>query len=57
MSRTISRVRTHLRRNEGQTMPEYALVLAVVASGSALLLAELGGRVTAVLVQVTGYLH
>ncbi len=38
-------------------MPEYALVLAVVASGSALLLAELGGRVTAVLVQVTGYLH
>jgi len=57
MSRTISRA-THLfRRNEGQTMPEYALVLAVVASGSALLFAELGGQVTAVVTQVASYLH
>ena len=38
-------------------MPEYAVVLAVVASGSALLFSALGGRVTAVLVEVTGYLH
>ena len=57
MSRTTSRVETVLRRNEGQTMPEYAVVLAVVASGSALLFSELGGRMTAVLVEVTGYLH
>jgi len=57
MSRTISRV-THLfRRNEGQTMPEYALVLTVVASSSALLLAELGNRVTAVATQVASHLH
>ena len=57
MSRTTCRVETVLRRNEGQTMPEYAVVLAVVASGSALLFSALGGRVTAVLVEVTGYLH
>jgi Flp pilus assembly pilin Flp len=57
MSRTTSRA-THLfRRNEGQAMPEYALVLAMVASGSALLFAQLGGQVTAVLMQVTSYLH
>ena len=57
MSRIISRV-THLfRRNEGQAMPEYALVFAVVASSSALLSAQLGGQVTAVLMQVTRSLH
>ena len=57
MSRIISRA-THLfRRNEGQTIPEYALVLAVVTSGSALVFAQLGGQVTAVLTQVTSYLH
>lgn len=57
MSRIISRA-THLfRRNQGQAMPEYALVLAVVASGSALLFAQLGGQVTAVLTQVASYLH
>ena len=56
MSRNISRARDFFRRNQGQTMPEYAVVLAVMASGSAFLFAELGGRVTAVLVQVAGYL-
>ena len=57
MSRIISRA-THLfRRNEGQAMPEYALVFAVVASSSALLSAQLGGQVTAVLMQVTRSLH
>ncbi len=37
-------------------MPEYAVVLAIASSGSAFFLAELGSRVTAVLVQVAGYL-
>ena len=56
MSRTISRAKDLFRRNQGQTMPEYALVLAVIASGSALLFAELGSRVTAVLTQVASHL-
>ncbi len=56
MSRTISRAKDFFRRNQAQTMPEYAVVLAVVSSGSAFLLAQLGGRVTEVLTQVVGYL-
>ena len=56
MSRTISRAMFLLRRNAGQTMPEYALVLAVVASAAALLFAELGDRVVAVLNDVAGFL-
>ena len=56
MSRTISRAMFVLRRNAGQTMPEYALVLAVVASAAALLFAELGGKVVGVLNEVAGFL-
>jgi Flp pilus assembly pilin Flp len=56
MSRTTSRAKDFFRRNQGQTMPEYAVVLAVVSSGSAFLLAGLGARVTASLMQVAGYL-
>jgi Flp pilus assembly pilin Flp len=56
MSRTISRAKDFFRRNQGQAMPEYAVVLAIVSSGSAFFLAQLGTRVTAALVQVAGYL-
>jgi hypothetical protein len=56
MSRTISRAKDFFRRNQGQAMPEYAVVLAIASSGSAFFLAELGSRVTAVLMQVAGYL-
>jgi Flp pilus assembly pilin Flp len=56
MSRTISRAKDFFRRNQGQAMPEYAVVLAVVSSGSAFLLAGLGARVGAALLQVAGYL-
>ena len=52
----MSRTMLVLRRNTGQTMPEYALVLAVVASAAALLFAELGGRVVSVLNEVAGFL-
>jgi Flp pilus assembly pilin Flp len=45
MSRTISRAKDFFRRNQGQAMPEYAVVLAVVSSGSAFILAGLGARV------------
>jgi hypothetical protein len=56
MSRIISRANKILRRNGGQAMPEYAVVLAVASSGSAFFLAELGPRVTAVVVQVAGFI-
>jgi hypothetical protein len=55
MSRTISRAMSVFRRNGGQTMPEYALVLAV-ASAAALLFAVLGGRVVSVVNDVAGFL-
>ena len=48
---------TPVSPQRSQAMPEYALVLAVVASGSALLFSQLGGQVTAVLMQVTSSLH
>jgi Flp pilus assembly pilin Flp len=56
MSSTISRAKDFFRRNQGQAMPEYAVVLAIVSSGSAFILAGLGARVGAVLLQVAGYL-
>jgi Flp pilus assembly pilin Flp len=56
MSRTISRAKNFFRRNQGQTMPEYTVVLAVVSSGSAFIPAGLGARVSALLLQVVGYL-
>jgi len=56
MSRSISRAILPACRTDGQTMPEYAVVLAVVASTAALLFAELGNRVIAVLNDVVGLL-
>jgi hypothetical protein len=56
MSRNISRAITLVRSAYGQTMPEYAVVLAVVASTAALLFAELGNRVVELLNQVAGLL-
>ena len=56
MSRTISRAKDTFRRNQGQTMPEYAVVLALVSSGSVFFLSGLGNRVTALITQVASYL-
>ena len=56
MSRTINRAKFLLRRNAGQAMPEYTLVLAVVGSASSLLFAELGNHVLGVLNDVAGLL-
>jgi Flp pilus assembly pilin Flp len=56
MNRIISRAKSFLRRPEGQTMAEYAVVLAVVASASALLFPVLGDRVIAVVNEVAGFL-
>jgi Flp pilus assembly pilin Flp len=56
MSRTISRAKDLFRRNQGQTMPEYAVVLALISSGSVFVLGGLGNRVTALITQVASYL-
>ena len=56
MSRITSRATSLVRRIDGQTAPEYALVLAVVASTAALLFATLGSRIAAALNIVVGLL-
>jgi Flp pilus assembly pilin Flp len=56
MSRMVSRAKRLLREEIGQTMSEYAVVLAVVASASAFIFPQLGGRVVALLNQVAGLL-
>jgi hypothetical protein len=56
MNRTISRAKSSLRRTEAQTMTEYAVVLAVLASASALLFPVLGDRVIAMVNEVAGFL-
>jgi Flp pilus assembly pilin Flp len=57
MSRTISRARRFVRRTNGQTMPEYAVALAVVASATAFLFPVLGSRVIAIVNEVAALLH
>ena len=56
MCRSTSRAISLVRRSNGQTMPEYAVVLAVVTSTAAFLFSELGTRVIAVLNEVAGLL-
>ncbi len=56
MSRTISRAKDSFRRNQGQTMPEYAVVLALISSGSVFVVGGLGNRITALITQVASYL-
>ncbi len=56
MNRMISRVYWFVGRNDGQTVPEYALVLTLVTASCASLFAALGGHVTSVVQQVAGLL-
>jgi len=56
MSRIISSATSLVHRNDGQTAPEYAVVLAVVASTAAFLFAVLGNRVIEALNVVVGLL-
>ncbi len=57
MSRTGSRASRFVRRTEGQTMPEYAVALAVVASATAFLFPVLGSRVITIVNEVAALLH
>ncbi len=56
MSRITSNAMSHVRRTEGQTAAEYAVVLAVIASTAALLFATLGGRIIEAVNSVVGLL-
>jgi hypothetical protein len=56
MSRITSRTMSLVRCIDGQTAPEYAVVLAVVGSTAALLFATLGNRIIAALNLVVGLL-
>ena len=56
MSRITNNATSHVRRTDGQTAAEYAVVLAVIASTAALLFATLGGRIIEALNSVVGLL-
>jgi Flp pilus assembly pilin Flp len=56
MSRITSYATSYVRRTDGQTAAEYAVVLAVIASTAALLFAILGGRIIDALNNVVGLL-
>ena len=56
MSRIASRATSLVDSNDGQTAPEYAVVLAVVASTAAFLFAVLGNRIVEALNVVVGLL-
>jgi len=49
-------IKTRLEREDGQTMPEYAVVLAVVAVGTVAVFTALSGGITAALTNVNGIL-
>ena len=56
MSRIASRATSLVGSHDGQTAPEYAVVLAVVASTAAFLFAVLGNRIVEALNVVVGLL-
>ena len=57
MSRKVNRARRFVLGIEGQTMPEYAVALAVVASATAFLFPVLGSRVITIVNEVAALLH
>jgi Flp pilus assembly pilin Flp len=52
----VKTIRSHLEREDGQTMAEYAVVLAVVAVGTVAVFTALSGGITAALGNVTAVL-
>jgi Flp pilus assembly pilin Flp len=49
-------VRTHLKREEGQTMAEYGVVLAVITIGAVAVFTALSGGISGALNNVIGLL-
>jgi Flp pilus assembly pilin Flp len=49
-------LRTHWRKEEGQTMAEYGVVLAVITVGAVAAFTALSGGITGAINKVKGYL-
>jgi Flp pilus assembly pilin Flp len=54
LSRLLGALAARLRREEGQTMAEYALILALIAVVTAAVIFTLGGQISSVFSSVTG---
>jgi Flp pilus assembly pilin Flp len=54
LSRLLGGLAARLRREEGQTMAEYALILALIAVVTAAVIFTLGGQISSVFSSVTG---
>jgi Flp pilus assembly pilin Flp len=56
VSQLLGGLAARLRREEGQTMAEYALILALIAVVTAAVIVTLGGKISSVFTSVTGQL-
>ena len=54
LSELLGGLAARLRREEGQTMAEYALILALIAVVTAAVIVTLGGKISSVFNSVTG---
>ncbi|HEY1523706.1 MAG TPA: Flp family type IVb pilin [Solirubrobacteraceae bacterium] len=54
LSQLLAGLAARLRREEGQTMAEYALILALIAVVTAAVIVTLGGQISSVFSSVTG---
>jgi len=54
LSELLGGLAARLRREEGQTMAEYALILALIAVVTAAVIITLGGQISSVFNSITG---
>jgi Flp pilus assembly pilin Flp len=54
LSQLVGGLATRLRREEGQTMAEYALILSLIAAVTAAVIVTLGGSISSVFNSVVG---
>jgi Flp pilus assembly pilin Flp len=56
LTQMLSGLAARLQREEGQTMAEYALILALIVIVTATVVVTLGGKISSVFNNVTGQL-
>lgn len=56
LSQLLGGLAARLRREEGQTMAEYAMILALIVVVTAAVVVTLGGKISSVFNNVTGSL-
>lgn len=54
LSQLLGGLAARLRREEGQTMAEYAMILALIVVVTAVVVVTLGGKISSVFNNVTG---